>query len=142
MDKRDFNRIKTPRFFVEYRIRGSNAIDKVEVLNISAGGICFIRKSILNVNNILQIKFPFKTQKVVMTGLVARIDGQEVAAHFINNDEEIERFVKVFNNEYDEIKNLGLEVDMKISKTQKDMENLNEETDDLKGEIDNMLDIE
>ena len=114
MDRRNFDRLKNPRFLIEYKIDGSNSIYEVEIINISAGGICFLRKSIINKNDIIQIKFPFKSRKVILSGKVLRIDGKEVAVKFLNRDDEIERFVKVFNKEYPYLKEKSIKGDGKL----------------------------
>lgn len=100
IDKRTYDRIKTPKFVVEYKIKGREPVYQVELINLGAGGMCFLRNSILTRDDQLLVKFPFKTRKVILNGQIVRIDGREVAVRFDNGEEEIKTFVDTFNDEY------------------------------------------
>lgn len=100
-DRRNFDRLKTLSFKIEYSPQGSECTFNVEVINISAGGICFLRDSFIRVGEHLNITFPFKTRDVVLDGIVLRFDGREVALKFLNSEEELEKFVETFNAEYE-----------------------------------------
>ncbi len=100
IDKRTYDRIKTPKFVVEYKIKGRDPVYQVELINLGAGGMCFLRNSILTRDDQLLIKFPFKTRKVILNGQIVRIDGREVAVRFDNGEDEIKTFVDTFNEEY------------------------------------------
>jgi hypothetical protein len=99
-DKRYFDRLKTNSFSVEYKIINTNGVNKADVINISAGGMCFLRTSILEKTDIIQIKFPFHTKKVILTGEIIRIEGREVAVKFLDEERQIDRFVENFNIEF------------------------------------------
>jgi hypothetical protein len=99
-DRRNFDRLKTLNFKIEYSPLGSESLFNVEVVNISAGGICFLRDSFIRVGEHLNIMFPFKSRDVVLDGIVLRFDGREVALKFLNSEEELEKFVETFNAEY------------------------------------------
>jgi hypothetical protein len=99
-DKRYFIRLKTNTFSIEYKIADTNGVFSARVINISAGGICFLRESILEKGDILQIKFPFKSKKIILTAEVIRIEGREVAVKFLDDERQIEKFVENFNLEF------------------------------------------
>ncbi|MBN2401564.1 MAG: PilZ domain-containing protein [Spirochaetes bacterium] len=99
-DKRYFDRLKTNSFSIDYKIINTNGINKADVINISAGGICFLRTSILEKGDIIQIKFPFHARKVILTGEIIRIEGREVAVKFLDEERQIDRFVENFNIEF------------------------------------------
>lgn len=100
IDKRTYDRIKTPKFVVEYKIKGRDPVYQVELINLGAGGMCFLRNSILTRDDQLLVKFPFKKRKVILNGQIVRIDGREVAVRFDNSEDEIKNFVDTFNDEY------------------------------------------
>jgi hypothetical protein len=100
IDKREHNRVKPLNLNIEYRYKKDDSVYKVPIINISAGGICFIRNSIINKGDLLQIKFPFKSKKIILNAKVIRVEGREVALKFLDSEEKIERFVEVFNEEY------------------------------------------
>ncbi len=100
IDKRNFSRIKTSKLFVDYKMKGDISPTTVELVNVAAGGLCFLRKSVVNKGDTLTIKFPFKTQKVLLSGEILRIDGREVGVRFTSSENEIKNFVDVFNEEY------------------------------------------
>lgn len=114
IDKRIFDRIKTIKFFVEFKIMGSDTIYKVELLNLSAGGMCFLRNSIINSKDLLTIKFPFKTQKILLNGSIKRIEGREVAVEFTNNEDEMKKFVDTFNHEYPELTKAASKINSRL----------------------------
>ena len=100
IDKRDHQRIRTSKLTVEFKVKGSESVNKVDVVNVAAGGICFLRNSIVSKGDILAIKFPFKFTKILMNGEIIRLDGREVAVKFLNSEDEIKRYVEAFNEEY------------------------------------------
>ncbi|HPI15356.1 MAG TPA: PilZ domain-containing protein [Spirochaetota bacterium] len=100
IEKRTYDRIKTSKFAVEYKIKGRDTVYNVELINLGAGGMCFLRNSILTRDDQLLVRFPFKTRKVILNGHIVRIDGREVAVRFANTEEEIKTFVDTFNEEY------------------------------------------
>ncbi|HNR87919.1 MAG TPA: PilZ domain-containing protein [Spirochaetota bacterium] len=104
IDKRDYGRLKTVNLKVDYRIKGSETPTTVEVINLSTGGLCFLRNTIINKGEFIQVRFPFKTRKVIMNAQVVRIDGREVGVKFTDSEKEIERFINAFNEEYPSIR--------------------------------------
>ena len=98
-DKRYYKRLRTNTFPIQYKINNSNGVYNAEVINISAGGICFLRTSILEKGDIIQLKFEFSAKKIILTGEVIRVEGREVAIKFIDNERQIDRFVEYFNSE-------------------------------------------
>ncbi len=99
-DKRYFDRLRTNSFFIEYKIINTTGVYKADVINISAGGMCFLRTSILEKNDILQIKLPFHAKKIILTGEIIRIEGREVAVKFLDEERQIDKFVENFNIEF------------------------------------------
>lgn len=104
-DKRDKERVKTEAFYIQYKLVNDDNVNTVEVLNISAGGICFLRDSVLYKKDEVLILFPFQTRKVLLKGKVVRVEGREVAVFYEDKEEKIELFVKLFNDEYKKISN-------------------------------------
>ncbi|MBN2436459.1 MAG: PilZ domain-containing protein [Spirochaetes bacterium] len=102
-DKRDTDRISTEAFFVQYKLANDDNVFTVEVLNVSAGGMCFLRDSVLYKKDEIRILFPFKSRKMLLKGVVVRVEGREVAIQFQDKQERIDTFVKIFNDEYREI---------------------------------------
>ena len=102
-DKRDTDRISTEAFFVQYKLANDDNVFSVEVLNVSAGGMCFLRDSVLYKKDEIRILFPFKSRKMLLKGVVVRVEGREVAIQFQDKQERIDTFVKIFNDEYREI---------------------------------------
>ncbi|HON78431.1 MAG TPA: PilZ domain-containing protein [Spirochaetota bacterium] len=104
LDKREHERIRTSRFVIEYMVKGFDAVYKAEVINVSAGGLCYLRDAIVKKGDEIKIKFPFKTKKVVFAGEVVRVVGREVGVQFIEDEERIELFIGVLNKEYPALK--------------------------------------
>lgn len=104
IDKRDHKRLKTRDLTVKYKLDGKTAVNKAEVINISSGGICFLRSAYLEVGDIIHLKFPFKSKKILLNAKVIRMDGREAGIKFLDTDEQIENFIKVFNLEYPQLK--------------------------------------
>ncbi len=105
IDKRNFYRIKVEKFKVKYRIINSDSkgVD-VDVVNISAGGICFLRDTSVYKGEEVEVLFPFKTKKIILRAEILRIEGREVGIRFITNKDKVEEFLDVFNTEYKLIK--------------------------------------
>lgn len=104
LEKREHERIKTSRFIIEYMVKGFDAVYKAEVINMSAGGLCYLRDAIVRKGDEIRIKFPFKSRKVIFTGEVVRVVGREVGVQFIEDEEKIELLVGVMNQEYPALK--------------------------------------
>ncbi|MDA3901372.1 MAG: PilZ domain-containing protein [Spirochaetes bacterium] len=104
-DKRDSDRLDTEAFYVQYKLTNDENVFSVEVMNVSPGGICFLRDSVLYRKDEIKILFPFKSRKMLLKGEVVRVEGREVAVQFKDKQERIDLFVKIFNEEYREISN-------------------------------------
>jgi hypothetical protein len=107
IEKRRHTRLKTERFFVEYMMKGFDAVYRAEVINISAGGLCFVRDAVVRRGDFLTLKFPFKSKKIIFSGEVLRVDGREVGVSFHESEENIERLVEIFNHEYPSYQRAG-----------------------------------
>lgn len=99
IDKRKMNRVKTENFHVEVTANKSKDSFTVEVINVSAKGLCFIRKSVIEQGEMLRFTISFAERKVSLRGKVIRISGREVAVNFLEG-EEIDSFIDIFNEEY------------------------------------------
>jgi hypothetical protein len=135
IEKREYNRIKPINFFIEYKYRNDNTVFKVPVINIGAAGLCFIRNSIISKGDIVKIKFPFRTKKILLDAKVMRVDGREVALKFLNSDQEIQKFVETFNLEYPAKGKKERKPDQRLSTEKKSEEKITETSS-------NILDIE
>ena len=89
---------------MKYKLDGQTTVYKAEVINISSGGICFLRTAYLEIGDVIHLKFPFKSKKILLNAKVIRMDGREAGIKFLDTDEQIEKFVKVFNLEYPQLK--------------------------------------
>ncbi len=127
IDKREYNRIKTINFFIEYIHRNDSTVFKVPVINIGASGLCFIRNSIISKGDIIKIKFPFRTKKILLDAKVIRVEGREVALKFLNSDQELQKFVETFNLEYPAKGKKEIKPDQRLS-TEKKSEEKSTET--------------
>ncbi|MBN1499147.1 MAG: PilZ domain-containing protein [Spirochaetes bacterium] len=105
IDKRGFFRVKVEKFKVKYRIVNSESDGvEVEVVNVSAGGICFLRDTSLFKGETIEILFPFKTKKIILKAEILRVEGREVGIQFIDEKNKVSDFLDVFNSEYKLIK--------------------------------------
>ncbi len=99
-DKRDTQRLKTQNLFMEYRHSGSEGTYSGEVINLSAGGLCFLRQGLIDKGTTIKIRFPLIEKKIILTGVVVRIDGRETSVRFTTSEKEIEKFISEFNRFY------------------------------------------
>lgn len=100
MERRKNNRVKTEKFNIEYRFVADDFTTPVSVLNVSETGICFLRQSPINKNDLVELMIPFKDETIFLKAKVARIDGREVGIVFTDTPEKIEKFCLSFNQEY------------------------------------------
>ena len=100
MERRKNNRVKTEKFNIEYRFVADDFMTPVSVLNVSETGICFLRQSPINKNDLVELMIPFKDETIFLKAKVARIDGREVGIVFTDTPEKIEKFCLSFNQEY------------------------------------------
>lgn len=106
VEKRKSKRLKTDKFTVEYVIKGLDTIYSVEVINISAGGMCFLRNAVIRSGDLLTVKFPFKSRKLLFSAKVLRVDGREVAVQYQESEARIESLIDAFNYEYPLLRHL------------------------------------
>ncbi|MCX7679006.1 MAG: PilZ domain-containing protein [Spirochaetes bacterium] len=99
MERREYPRVKLFKFIVEMSKKGENNFAPVEVVNISAGGLCFLTRSIIYKGDLLDIRFPFSRRTIVLPGKVVRIHGREVGVQFTCNKDEMIDFVNTYNDE-------------------------------------------
>jgi hypothetical protein len=104
IDKRNHKRLRTHELIVKYKIEGQTVVHKADIIDISAGGICFLRSAYLEIGDVLQLKFPFESKKIVLTAKVIRVDGREAGVKFLDSDDQVEKFIKIFNLEYPKLK--------------------------------------
>lgn len=100
-DKRTSNRVKTLNFRIAYMLYGTKTIYQAEVINLSVGGICFLRQSMIKKGDQLILTFPFRSKKIALNASVSRVIGREVAVKFHKNDKEIDTLASLFNAEYE-----------------------------------------
>ncbi len=103
-EKRQFDRLKTEHLLVQYRYLDGENIFEVEIINIGAGGACFLRNSVITKGDVIEILFPFKSKKVILKTKIVRIEGREVAGKFIEKQDKIDELINLFNEEYKIIK--------------------------------------
>ncbi len=127
IEKRRHSRLKTERFSVEYMIKGFDTVYTAEVINISAGGLCFVRDAIVRRGDYLTLKFPFKTRKLIFSGEVLRVDGREVGIEFNESAENIEKLVELFNYEYPSYHRAGPKKIEKLYARESDKKNDNDD---------------
>lgn len=111
LEKREHDRIRTNRFRIEYMVKGFDTVYRADVINVSAGGLCYLRDAIVKTGDVIKIKFPFKSKKVVFDGEVIRVIGREVGVQFNETEEKIEMFIDVLTSEYPALK-AGLDMDI------------------------------
>ena len=99
-EKREFIRLKTKNLKVEYSRQGDRIKDRVEVIDICYGGLCFLNKSILSEGEKLSIVFPFESEQIELNAEVRRIDGREVGVKFLEAEWNLDNFLNIFNEEY------------------------------------------
>ncbi len=99
-DKRETQRLKTRNLIMQYRLPGRDTTYTGEVINMSAGGLCFLRQGLIDKGTTIQIRFPAIAKKIILSGTVIRIDGRETSVKFTTDEKEIEQFIAEFNRFY------------------------------------------
>jgi hypothetical protein len=99
-DRRSSERIKTENLAVEFRFATDTLPFTSDVINISSGGICFLRNAPIKKEDILYITFPFKAKKIVLKAQVMRIEGREAGLKFLNDPEVSEDMIAIFHREH------------------------------------------
>lgn len=98
-NKRVFPRVELFKFIVEVARKDENVFTGVEVVNISAGGLCFLTKFIVSVGDMLEFRFPLKNRVIILPGQVVRIDGREAGIQFTCGHDAMVDFVDAYNEE-------------------------------------------
>ena len=98
-EKRKYPRVKNFRLFVETKGKDENNFYTVEIVNLAAGGLCFLRKFVVNMNDLLTFRFSFKSGPIALNGSVMRIYGREVGVKFLDDENELKSFVDNYNTE-------------------------------------------
>ena len=119
---------------------GESTVYKADVINISAGGVCLLRSAVLEKGDIIHLRFPFKTKKILLSARVIRVDGKEVGIKFLNTDDQIEKFIAIFNVEYPHLKKGYIEERKGLFSNGDAVHSPGEEK--LKEDFDDMFDIE
>ncbi|MCP4763913.1 MAG: PilZ domain-containing protein [archaeon] len=137
IEKRNHNRLKVNELIVEYKIEGGSTIYTAELINLSTGGICMLRSAVLDKGDIIHIKFPFESKKTVLIAKVIRVDGREVGIKFLNTEDQLEKFIEIFNKEYSLLKKGNNKFGEKIYP-----DNLSPYKENEDEELNNMFDID
>jgi hypothetical protein len=82
-----------------YKIQGKEGIYHGLSFNISSYGMAFLRDTILSEGERLLFNFKLNLENVVIPGTVIRVLAKEVSVEFDLSDDEMMRFVKLFNQE-------------------------------------------
>jgi len=98
-ERREYPRLKVIRFIAGLQTVGEGGFKKIEIVNISAGGLCFLQTSPLSIGENVMFNFTFRKCTVHMTGKVMRVDGREIGVKFTDSEDEIMKFVRLFNRE-------------------------------------------
>ncbi|HNR89756.1 MAG TPA: PilZ domain-containing protein [Spirochaetota bacterium] len=136
-NRRQYPRIRLFRLTIKVKVKGADSFSDVELINLSAGGLCFIRNSILNFGDALILRFEFKTRQVDMIGKIVRLDGREVGVQFTCTDDEIKEFVDSFNAELS-----SYLIPTASDGSRLELPGYTPRPQDKKSDIDAMLDIE
>lgn len=99
VNRREYPRVKLFKFSVEVSKKGENSFLPVEVVNISAGGLCFLSRSIVYQGDMLDFRFPFKRKTITLPARIVRINGREVGVQFTASEDDIIDFVTTYNEE-------------------------------------------
>jgi hypothetical protein len=103
IDKRRDRRIKTPNLTIELGLKGDSSYKNAEVINLCAGGLCFLTNFLIKPEELLFIEFQTRNKKIKLSGEVVRVSGREVGIKFTNTKEEIGYFIDCFNDEFNEL---------------------------------------
>jgi hypothetical protein len=98
-NRRVFQRVELYKFIVEVARKDEKTFTGVEVVNISAGGLCFLTKFILNLGDQLDFRFPLKNRTIILPGRVVRVDGREAGIQFTCDQDMMIDFVDAYNEE-------------------------------------------
>jgi len=99
VNNRKYPRIKTDRLSIQTFFRDGGAPLQVEILNLSAGGLCLVSNGVLRTGDALTFRFPFRSGEVSLQGRIVRVSGREAGARFMNPESEIREFVGLFNTD-------------------------------------------
>ncbi|PKL15551.1 MAG: hypothetical protein CVV49_20855 [Spirochaetae bacterium HGW-Spirochaetae-5] len=72
-DKREFHRFRSLVLNVEFKQSPDRFFSSVAIADVSTGGLCFLTNTNVRVNDKLTFQFSFGSNKIMMSGNVARI---------------------------------------------------------------------
>ncbi len=98
-NRRIFPRVHLFKFFVEAALKDEKKYTGVEIVNISAGGLCFLSKFIVSPGDEFTFRFPLKRGDIILPGKAVRINGREVGIRFTCDHDTIADFVDAYNEE-------------------------------------------
>ena len=98
-NRRVFLRVELFKFIVEVARKDDKNFTGVEVVNISAGGLCFLTKFIVAMDDQLDFRFPLKSRTIILPGRVVRVDGREAGIQFTCDNDATIDFVDAYNEE-------------------------------------------
>ena len=98
-NRRVFPRVHLFKFIVEASLKDEKKYTGVEIVNISAGGLCFLSKFIVAPGDEFTFRFPLKRGDIILPGKAVRVSGREVGIQFISDHDTITDFVDAYNEE-------------------------------------------
>ncbi|HNV46204.1 MAG TPA: PilZ domain-containing protein [Spirochaetota bacterium] len=98
-ERRTYPRLKVIRFIAGLQTVGKGEFEKIEIVDISAGGLCFLQTFPVSVGENVLFSFTFRKCSMQMPGKVIRVDGREIGVKFTDSEDEIMKFVRLFNRE-------------------------------------------
>ncbi|HCL55600.1 MAG TPA: hypothetical protein DHW82_01135 [Spirochaetia bacterium] len=82
-----------------YKFQGKAGIYNGKSINISSYGMGFIVDTILFEGEKLLFNFKLNGENMVIPGSIIRLDGKEASVEFSISEAEIQRFIRLFNQE-------------------------------------------
>jgi len=98
-NRREFPRVSLFKFIVETKMADGSTFSGVEVVNISAGGLCFLTRSIVHVGDHMEFRFPLRSRTIILPARVIRVDGREAGVQYTCDRDAIIDFVDAYNEE-------------------------------------------
>ena len=95
-EKRKFTRTGSLDLKIEYKLMSAIAKGTAEIINMSTGGLCFLRDTVIYKGEHLFITFPSVSFDDIKAE-VRRVEGREVAVQFLECEEKIEKLVEAIN---------------------------------------------
>ena len=104
-NRRMFERLRTYDLKVLFNRNWKEIASHVDVINVSIGGLCFLTKSAMRLEEKIILTFPFSTKFIILNSVVAWSAGREVGVEFSDDQKNIHNFIDIFNREYPEMEN-------------------------------------